>query len=629
MCGICGVIALSPGRGEAPHRDRAATMLGTLLHRGPHESRLASDRAGTIGATRLAIRGIESGSQPIVDDATGVVVACNGEIDNHRELRAWLEGRGHRITLATDIAVIPALYLEHGDQFPEHLVGAFAVAVWDPRGPSVLLARDRAGEKPLFYAFARGEVLFASEVASLLVDARVPRDLDVPALRHYLRFGCFEAPTAPVSAVRRVGPGEIVSIRPSGVARRRYWRLRFEESGAPPSPDAFDPVFRGAVMRVSDAEVPRGVFLSGGLDSALVATVARRSRPDVPLRAYTARFAEVSYDEGDHAAGMAKHLALDWTPVDVSASAVPGEIEGLVATSGEPLGDPAWVPMSLLARRAVEDVRLVLVGEGADELFGGYPTYIGALAAETYARWPRAVRAIVSRAVGAWPVSDKKVTVSYLLKRFVEAGTVPGLARHRLWTSQVPPRLLAQLGLPPGDLADTSAPGRPLLDVLQENDFETSLAEGLLTKADRATMGNAVELRAPYLDAGVLAFAAKLPGPARARGLTTKIFLKRYAERYLPHDVIYRTKRGLSVPLATWLRGPLKDWALARVSSGRLADVGIDVKGARALLDDHLSRRADLARPLWTILVLSVWLDWHAGVGVGARRVEAPPRVVS
>ena len=625
MCGICGIVATAR-EGPPPSAERrAAAMLHLLTHRGPHESRLEALPTGSIGATRLAIRGVDNGSQPMVDAATGVVVACNGEIDNHAELRARLAARGHRIALDTDIAVIPALYLEYGDAFPEHMVGSFAAAVWDPRERRLLLARDRGGEKPLFYATVGGEISFASEIASLLEDGRIPATLDEDAIRHYLRFGCFAAPAAPIADARRVAPGEIVTIDGSGVRRRRYWRLRFaEDPGGPPTLDAFDRVFRAAVARQMEADVPRGVFLSGGLDSALVATVARQVRPDLPMHAYTVRFAAASYDEDEGARETAARLGLPWTPVDVAASDFPGEIEKLVATSGEPLGDPAWVPVAKLARRAVEDVRLVLVGEGADELFGGYPTYPGALLAERYGRLPAALRGLVARAVRAWPVSDKKVTVSYLLKRFVDADGLDGLERHLLWTSQVPPHLLARLGVPPAEPAVRPRRDAPLLDALQQNDLETSLAEGLLTKADRATMGSAIELRAPYLDVDVMETAAKLPREARVRGLTTKVFLKRYATRYIPREVVYRRKRGLSVPLPAWLRGPLHGWADGLLGSDRLREAGIVPAKARELLADHTARRADLARPLWTILVLSAWLDWLAGArSARTRRDEA------
>jgi asparagine synthase (glutamine-hydrolysing) len=615
MCGICGVVGLESREDSGPFRRRAAASLRRLRHRGPDETHLATAGAGAIGATRLAIRGLESGSQPVVDPASGVVVACNGEIDNHRELRAWLTGRGHVIPLETDIAVIPALYLEHGDAFAEHLVGAFAVAVWDPRVPCVVLARDRAGEKPLFYTVHGGEVAFASELAGLATDLDLELTIDHEAIAGYLRRGCFVAPSTPFKGVSRVRPGEVVRVTAGDVRRRRFFSLEFaEKPETARSEDAFDEIFRTAVARQSDVAVPCGVFLSGGLDSSLVAAVARSVNPGRPLTAFTVRFEEASYDEGSVAAEAAKTLGIPWKTATVGAGDVRREIEKLVSVSGEPLADPAWMPASILSRRAVEDVRLVMVGEGADELFGGYPTYIGALMADRYSRFPKPLKAAIAGVVRALPVSDKKVAISYLLKRFIEGDEFEGLGRHLVWTSQIPPKLLEALGVPRETLPSQRIAEGHILDVVQRSDFETTLAEGLLTKADRAGMGCALELRAPFLDVGVMAFAAALPPAARVSGFTTKAFLKRYARRYLPDSLVDRRKRGLSVPLASWLRGPLYDWTRTLLASPRLESVGINAKAAVAILDEHRARKADRARAVWTIVVLSVWLDWLAGV---------------
>jgi asparagine synthase (glutamine-hydrolysing) len=284
-------------------------------------------------------------------------------------------------------------------------------------------------------------------------------------------------------------------------------------------------------------------------------------------------------------------------------------IPELIRVVGEPLADPAWVPTALLARRASRDVKLALVGEGADELFGGYPTYVGASLAERYASWPAAIRALIRGLVERWPPSERKVTVSYLLKRFVAGAELDPVSRHRHWTSSVAPGLLRRLGIEVTS-SDTLGAQGAVLDVLQRIDLETSLAEGLLTKADRASMSSALELRAPYLDQTVMEFAAALPVNERVRGVTTKVFLKRFALRYLPSRIVHRRKRGLSVPLARWLRGPLHGWAASRLGDERLRVVGIDPGAAIALLEEHRMRRGDHARALWTLIVLAEWIAW-------------------
>ncbi|CAI8763820.1 asparagine synthase (glutamine-hydrolyzing) [Methylococcus capsulatus] len=615
MCGISGLVQLEGAADTSALRRSVETMVKALAHRGPDDSGVAGDGSAVFGMARLAIRGCHDGRQPMVDAETGVMMVCNGEIDNHAELRGWLAERGRAVEHATDVAVIPGLYLELGDGFVERLVGAFALAVWDPRRGRLLLARDRAGERPLFYACRDGRISFASQAAALVAGSPEPYPADEAAVQDFLKAGYFEAPASPFAGMRKVLPGERIAIDVKGVERSRYWRLNFTRGPARKNPlDEFDAVFREAVRRQSEVEVDFGAFLSGGVDSSLVTAVMRSVHPDRKLKAFGLRFSESSYDEGVFAERVAESLGVDYTPIWVRPEDFPETLADLVRQSGEPLADPAWVPTALLARRASDEVRVALVGEGADELFGGYPTYFGARLAERYSRLPGGLRALIRKAVEAWPVSDKKVTVSFLLKRFVQGDELDFLARHVLWTSSIPPALLRRLGVTPPETPRVAGPQETMLDRLQQHDLETSLAEGLLTKADRASMRSALELRAPFLDKDVIEFAATLPERERVQGLETKVFLKRVALRYLPKDIVYRKKRGLSVPLSAWLRGPLHDWAEARISSPRLEELGINRAAALELLREHERRGADHARALWTLIVVSEWLEWKAGM---------------
>lgn len=613
MCGVCGIASGSGLLDPGDAADRVAAMVEGLVHRGPDDAWVEKTPQAVMGATRLAIRGLASGRQPILDPASGVLAACNGEIDNHRELREWLGSRGRPVSLATDVAVIPGLYLELGESFVERLVGAFAIALWDPSGKKLLLARDRAGERPLFYHQTGETLRFATEIAPLAEAAGIRLTPDSRALAGYLQFGSFVAPETPFAEIQKVAPAELVVFEQGRIRRRRYWR--WEIATAPkskPSIERFDEIFRAAVRRQGDVEVDCGVFLSGGVDSSLVAAVARSVFPDRRTRSYTLRFGEPSYDEGSFAEEVAARLGIESIPVWIKPEDFPEGIAELVRLTGEPLADPAWVPTALLARRASQDVKLALVGEGGDEMFGGYPTYLGALAAQRYARLPGTVRRLIRRGVDAWPPSDKKVSLSFLLKRFVSGAELEGIERHLLWTSNIPPAILSRLGVAPAQRRPPVEPGE-LIDRVQRIDLETSLAEGLLTKADRASMRSALELRAPFLDQLVMEFASTLPVRDRLRGITTKVFLKQYALGYLPRKIVHRRKRGLSVPLGRWLKDELHPWASERLASGRLASVGIDPQAARDLLEEHRSRRADHARAIWTLLVLVEWIDWAGG----------------
>jgi asparagine synthase (glutamine-hydrolysing) len=613
MCGICGIVNIAGGRQPESVRLRVNAMLQALLHRGPDDVGLNASDSAVLGATRLAIRGGGDGRQPMVDMASGVVAVCNGEIDNHQELRRWLAERGRPVNQATDVAVIPGMYLELGAPFAEKLVGAFAIAVWDPRKHRLILIRDRAGERPLFFAQTTDNVVFATEIASIVSEHRLPVKFDQAALQRYLQFGLFASPSAPFAGIQKIPPGSIVQIDAGGVHRSTYWRWpNVGTAKQKPSLDAFDKIFRETVRRQTDVDVDFAVFLSGGVDSSLVSAVTRSLYPQRRLKAYTLRFKEESFDEGNFAETVATSLKLEPVTVWVRPDDLPTALSLLIKTGGEPLADPAWLPTALLARRAAADVPMALVGEGADELFGGYPTYIGAGLAERFASLPAWFRAAIRRVVELLPVSDKKMTVSFLLKRFVQGAELGGLTRHELWMSNIPPPILQRLGiLPVLSNADNHGEGL-LLDRVQRWDLENFLAEGLLTKADRASMSSALELRAPFLDESVMAFAAGLPSNDRVRNFSTKIFLKRYALRYLPKSIVYRRKRGLSVPIGRWLRGPLRAWAMAALENKRLEQIGIRTPAALELFSEHCRHQADHARALWTLIVLSEWLDWAA-----------------
>jgi asparagine synthase (glutamine-hydrolysing) len=626
MCGICGIVALRGFTDSEPARLRVDAMLTSLLHRGPDAVGINEGLHAVLGATRLAIRGLDDGMQPITDAQSGVVAVCNGEIDNHRQLRRWLAERGRPVTQATDVAVIPALYAELGPSFPEKLIGAFAVAVWDPLAQRLVLARDRAGERPLFFATHGGEIIFATELAAMVAQRRLPVTLDGDALRKYLQFGNFSSPDTPFGEIQKLSPGEFVEFDGRGVRRRTYWRWAIVETAKqPPAPEDFDKTFRDAVGRQSDVDVHFGVFLSGGIDSSLVSAVARSLYPERPLKAYTLRFEEASYDEGSFAEIVARQLNLELATVWVTPEGVRSELKTLVRLVGEPLADPAWLPAALLAKRASQDIHLALVGEGGDELFGGYPTYIGAGLAEKFSRLPGFLKSAFRRVVETLPPSEKKVTISFLLKRFVQGADLDGLARHRMWVSNLTPALLRRLGVVPVESsAESDGVAGHLLDRLQRWDLETPLAEGLLTKADRASMSSGLELRAPFLDEAVLAFAAALPVEARVKGFETKTFLKRYALRYLPREIVYRRKRGLSVPIGRWLRGPLREWAEEALENQQLTAAGVQPSAALDLLAEHCQRKADHARALWTLLVLSEWLNWVGEETTGLSNFPTP-----
>jgi asparagine synthase (glutamine-hydrolysing) len=467
----------------------------------------------------------------------------------------------------------------------------------------------------LHYAQVDGVVYFASELAALLCVAGTRRPLDRAALAQYLVSGYCAAPNDPVAGYRKLQPGEMVVIDTSGDRHLPFWRVSLGRvAKVAPVAARFDPIFQNAVRRQTDVDVEYGVLLSGGVDSALVAAVARNVRPQRPLTAYCARFSESTFDESEHAAEVAERLGCRFVTVDITAEQFAGMLQHLTRSTGELLADPAWIPHAMVARRASRDVPMVLGGEGADELFGGYPTYLGASFAARYQQLPRVVRGALGSLIARLPVSDKNMTVSFMLKRFIQGEGLDGLARHVSWKVHVAPSLLRRLGIDPPALARTpETAADELMDQVQRHDFTQSLPEALLAKADRGGMCYGVETRAPFLDPAVIEFAATLPVRERVRGLNTKVFLKHYARRYLPASVVDRRKRGLSVPLTAWLRGGvLFDWAHERLTASSLKDVGIDTSATLALLFEHRAGQHDHAKAIWALAVLSEWLAWYA-----------------
>lgn len=628
MCGIGGVLM---NHHEGSHEAillQVQAMLSAMLHRGPDGQAEYADESVGIGANRLAIRGIDQMQPPLFVHESGVVVACNGEIDNHRALRISLAAQGHVIGSSSDIAVIAPLYLEKDLGFLEHLDGVFAMALWDPRKRRLILARDRTGERHLYYALSAQGIWFASEFAALQVAAPAYVAMDRQALGYYLRSGYCPSPRTLLSQQFKVCPGEMIVRERNRTRYTRYWAAPIgRKQTSAPSTSEFDGVFRNAVERQTDVDADYGVLLSGGLDSSLITAVARQVRPAHRLRAYCVRFEESSFDEESSAQVVARMQDCPLTTVTLGATQVPQMLRHLVRTTGEPLADPAWLPLFLITEHASRDVKMLLAGEGADELFGGYPSYLGALWSSQYGKLPATLRRAIRRLVDAFPVSDKKVALSFLLKKFVDGQAHDGLTRHLLWNANLSQEWIRRLGMDcPMDQVEHH--GLSLLDLVQSYDFEHSLPDALMAKADRGGMCHGLEIRAPFLDRAVIEYASTLPTNARIKRLRTKVFLKNYARRYLPPEIVERRKRGLSVPLGQWLRGPLHDWATEKLLSETLRNVGIRTDAALALMEDHMQRRGDHARGLWNLIVLSEWLEWaREAHGDAIPLHELPPQL--
>jgi asparagine synthase (glutamine-hydrolysing) len=590
------------GAGALRYPDVLEAMGEALLHRGPDGHATFTDVDARIGTERLRIIDLhERADQPFASPDEQIWLEANGEIYNSVAIRARYPDYAYRSH--SDVETILPLYLEHGPSAVEQLDGMFGLAIWDHRTKTLLLARDRAGEKPLFYAKALGEVLFASELQCLLRHPDVSRELDREAIADYLALGYIPETRTPFQAIRRVPAGTYMLFRNGEEQTVRYWDPTLFTPRVIDAAEAVRETQRlveNAVTKQVMSDVPVGVFVSGGLDSSILATLASGAIGVDKVHTFSAQFAEASYDESGDAAVLAAKMRTKHVPVRADDETLLDALQNVTTRVAEPLADPAILPTFLLARAAREHVKVILSGEGADELFGGYPTYLGHKIAPKYDALPSFLRAGLRKLAFALPSSEKKVTLESLLKRFVNDAERPWSERHLRWfgtglTERVP---------------DLDAPGADALSGAMLLDYRSYLRDNLLVKVDRATMLSSVEARAPYLDRDLTAFALSLPAELRVRGFTTKWVLKKAAEKWLPRDVIGRRKRGLSVPIAGWINRGLRAEVDRLLEPVRLRKRGlVDEPRVTALLAEHRSGRANHAKALWAVVMLEYWLE--------------------
>ena len=603
MCGIFGAVSLT--RRPLRHPGCLRAMAAALAHRGPDGERIVGHERAGVGARRLAIMDLTTGDQPFQSPDRSVWMVCNGEIYNAPALRRECAAAGYPFRSKGDIETIVPLYARFGPDAVSRLEGMFGLAVWDDHSRRLILARDRAGEKPLFWTEIDGELRFASEIQALLVYPDQPRRVNPVATSLYAALGYVPGPHTMFAGISKVPAAHLLVADDSGLAVRRYWDPAAVASREPrlTGPAELRDALLHAVERELMSDVPVGVFTSGGLDSSFLVAAAARAMPGERLHTYAVRFTEPGYDESAFAEQVTHDIRSVHHVVTADDAALRRALDVVTEHLAEPVGDPALLPTYLLAEAARADVKVVLSGEGADELFGGYPTYPGHRAALAWQRLPRPLRAVLRGAITRLPASTGKVTLEFMLKQFVAAADRPLLERHLAWFGALGPdaaggdveAIAAKLrGFPEGD---------PLNRVLWL-DFVTYLPDNLLVKVDRGTMLASIEARAPFLDRRVLELVLPAPSALKVRGFTTKVILKQAARGLVPANVIRRRKRGLSVPVARWLNAGLAPLADRYLAAPHLAPDRV-----RPLFAEHRAGRANHARKLWPVLMAELWAE--------------------
>jgi asparagine synthase (glutamine-hydrolysing) len=588
-------------------------MSATLAHRGPDSEGSFVDGGAGLAARRLAIIDLEHGDQPLANEDGTCTVVQNGEIYNYAELTHELERSGHRFRTHSDTETIVHAYEQWGLEFADRLRGMFAVAIWDARERRLVLARDRFGIKPLYYRAVDGELAFASEL-----DALPQGEIDPAAVDAFLAFNSIPAPLSIFREVRKLPPGRLLVWQDGEVDLRRFARpgplAPREDQDEAELMEECRARLRDSVRAHLVSDVPVGVLLSGGVDSgALAALAAEESRE--PVRTFSIGFEDASFDELAGARAVARRYDTEHRELVLrpdTALLLPALAEAF----DEPFADSSALPTYLVARLAAEDVKVALSGEGGDELFGGYYTYVADLLAERFGRLASRARPLVERL----PTSTRRVSFDYKAKRFARAAHLPPLERHHGWKEIFTAEERAVLTGRPAAWDPLSplrerfdeTEGHDLLTRLQDVDLGTYLVDDLLVKTDRASMAWSLEARVPFLDTVVSNFAFSLPPSQRVRGLAKKRLLRRAVEPLLPREVVHGRKRGFSIPAAAWLRGELEPFARETLSPEALRRQGLLQPAAvTRVLDDHVAGRADLSRQLWGLLSLTLWYERH------------------
>jgi len=614
MCGICGVLDYSGG-GRFDRRTVLA-MSAMLAHRGPDASGYYQDYYAGLAHRRLSIIDVKGGAQPMSNEGGTVRLVYNGELYNFRELRAELIRKGHRFATSSDTEVIIHLYEEYGTEAAGRMNGMFAFALWDSARKRMLLARDRLGIKPLYYAERDGLLYFASELRPLAAHSGAGDGVNTRALCRYLLLQYTPGPETILRGIYKLPPGSMAVAESGRLSIKKYW-----EPNLSPGPDTGSAGLPGKLLAALDAsvdrqlvsEVPLGAFLSGGLDSGAVVALMGRHKKGT-IKTFSLGFeGPDAFDERGYARAVARRLGTEHYETSLSPRDFADLMPVVVGAMDEPLADPATVPTYKISRLAREHVTVVMTGEGGDELFGGYRRYrlekmLGGLASGPFAgrlarwaasgltgsdrRYMKAARAISS---GGWAGAHLN-WVSVFLDE--ELGGVAPDACGDTWQDTV------------GFIEATAGAGNGRLESMIACDLCTWLVDDLLAKVDRMSMAVSLEARVPYLDNEVVDIALALGIEDRIRGGRTKHVLKEAAKGLLPADIIDRKKKGFDLPLAVWFRGPLRDYIHDTLGGGgKGAYSAVDGRYAGRMLDEHTSGKRDWALPLFSLLVLKEWSD--------------------
>jgi asparagine synthase (glutamine-hydrolysing) len=615
---LCGIAGFTQLRGPQA-RGRIWDCIRTLVHRGPDQQGCYESNSVCLGTARLKILDLEGGDQPIFSGNKDVVIAFNGEIYNHLELRRELEQRGHKFQSRTDTETVLEAFLEWDTDCFARLRGMFAVALWTESTKRLILARDRVGIKPLYIAQRGPDIIFGSEMKTIFAHPEVERGLNLAGLDCYLALNYVPAPLTLVEGIEKLPPGHWLEWRAGMTRTECFWKLPTGETQAQSLDSAaerLDELLRQSVGEHLLSDVPLGLWLSGGIDSSTILHYAAQAST-LPIRTFSISFDGRSFNDGDYSQQVAaqygtRHEQLNFTE-DFSLQKA---IEEFAYYADDPNADAGALPVWFLSKMTRQSVTVALSGEGADELFGGYLTYRADDLARLVRRSPPSLIGLAGGfAKRILPASDDKISFEYKLKRFLEGCQMPFQRAHVFWNgtfTDAGKQALVRSPMPAG-LAPILDELRIAGDKLKSYlwfDQKYFLADDILAKVDRISMAHSLEVRPPFLDHRIIEFAATLPPKLQMNGSLQKVILRHLMKGKLPASILKRKKVGFDIPAHEWLRGPLRSFMIDVLQTGMSSYAEIfDRAALERCIQRHLSRSQNLGYHLWGLMILFMWMQ--------------------
>jgi asparagine synthase (glutamine-hydrolysing) len=623
MCGICGVIEYH----RPIDRDVLMRMNNAMWHRGPDDGNFYVEDANGRGASvglgmrRLAIIDLSGGRQPMCNEDESIWIVFNGEIYNFLDLRPELEARGHVFRTNSDTEAIVHLYEDYGPDCVQHLNGMFAFAIWDSKKQTLFIARDRMGKKPMYYIDTGEQFLFASEVKVLLQHPNCPRELDAEALSKYLAYEYVPSPRCIFKGIYKLPAAHSLTWKDGRVSVRRYWDLSFSENNPIKSEDEYADELRArlkeAVRLRLISDVPLGVFLSGGIDSSSVVAMMSEIVPPSQIKTFSIGFEDKSFDESTYARTVANFYGTDHREQILKPQTMLDILPQVGSFMDEPFADASIIPTYLLSKFTREYVTVALGGDGGDELFAGYPTFVAHRMAQFY-KVPRFVHErVIAPMAARLPVNTSNISFDFKVKQFLRGMTYRPEIRNQVWLGAFTPteqrELLngAAVATDPYediDAAEQNCDSRDLLERMIYLYCKFYLQDDILVKVDRASMACSLEARAPMLDYTFVEFVNTIPVHLKLNGLKTKYILKKAMRDKLPPDIATRGKKGFGIPVAKWFKTDLKELVLDTFAESRIQQQGIfHAPTIARLLDEHFRGVKDNRKPLWTLFMFQMW----------------------